>query len=119
MQNIEDLTIRDAEIRAGVSITEEELDRSEQALFKLLQSYSEQELKEELRLLMNELSEKYPADKFIILNDELMRPAELYKVIDASNTLLSFLMERKKNRLKRRAQNGDQDAIWELHNIFD
>ena len=118
MQNFDDLTVREVTIPAGKTITAEELERAELALFSLLHSYKEYQLKEELRLLMNNLGEKYPGT-YIILDHDLMSPAELFKILDAADTIGAFLLNRLEKYVQHRADTGDPEAAEDLKSIFE
>ena len=114
MKNIDNLTIEQVVVPAGRSLSAAELDQAERALFHLVYNYKEQRLKIDLRQLLHTQSEKHThvvdgeADVgFIILNDELMQPAELFRMIDAAETLTRYL----ERRISRRLERGGSDAL--------
>lgn len=117
-ENIINLTIGEAEFPAGRSVTDDELAQKEYALFRLLYSYSELKLKSDLRstlhLFDNNQKEYRP---YVVSNYQLMKPVELYRLIDAADVLKNYLTSRYIARLEKFAASGDQDAVEVLRQL--
>ena len=49
---------------------------------------------------------------------EKLERAEWFKILDAADTIRTFLLNRLENHVKRRADTGDPEAAEDLKNIF-
>lgn len=115
MKPIDDLTLKQVEIPCGRSISKDDLEIAERALLKLLHSYTEEELKPKLRItLQKEIKRASNPDAAFLLNYDLMKPAELYQLINASQLLGKYLFKREYHRIELRAAKGDPEAIEDL-----
>ncbi len=119
MKSIDDLTLKQVEVPYGRSISKDELEVAERALLMLLSSYKENVLKPKLRVLLQEEFENTSEPEATFLLDyNLMKPAELYQLINASQLLGKYLVGHIRISVERRAANGDPEAISDLDKIF-
>ena len=116
MKSIDDLTIKQVQIPAGRSISKDDLEIAERALLKLLHSYTEEVMKPNLRCMLQREIEQHPEspESAFLLDYNLMKPAELYQLINAAQILGKYLFKREYQRIERRAANGDPEAIEDL-----
>lgn len=115
MKTIDDLTLEQVVIPSGRSISRDELEVAERALLKLLHSYTEAELKPKLRnTLQKEIEKVSEPEAAFLLNYNLMKPAELYQLINASQLLGKYLIRHIESSIERRAAEGDSEAIKDL-----
>lgn len=115
MKPIDDLTIKQVAIPHGRSISKDDLEIAERALLELLHSYTEEELKPKLRItLQAELERASNPDAAFLLDYNLMKPSELYQLINASQILGKYLCRHIESSIERRAISGDAEAIKDL-----
>lgn len=116
MKAIDDLTIQQVMVPVGRSVTEDELDVAERALLTLLHRWETETLKPKLRgTLRREIEREYA----FITDYDLMRPAELYQLINAAQLLSKYLLDRSYRRIERRAAVGDPEALKDLALLND
>ncbi len=115
MKPIDDLTLKQVVLPSGHSISKDELEVAERALLKLLHSYTEEELKPKLRnTLQTEIEKASEPEAAFLLDYNLMKPAELYQLINASQLLGQYLCRHIESSVERRAAEGDPEAIKDL-----
>lgn len=115
MKVIDDLTLKQVVIPSGQSISKDELEVAERALLKLLGSYTDEVLKQNLRnTLQKEIEKISEPEAAFLLDYNLMKPAELYQLIAASQLLCRHLVLHIESSISRRAYKGDPEAIDDL-----
>lgn len=113
MKQIDDLTMKQVKIPAGRSVTDDDLDIAERALATLLSCYTDEVLKRDLRIMLLREVNTHEESAFL-LDHDLMKPAELYRLISAAQLLEKHLFNRSYRRIERRAAEGDPEAIKDL-----
>lgn len=114
MKLTEDLTIAQVQMPPK-DLSEDELHVAEEALLRLLYNWETESLKPRLRAtLQREINNASNPDAAFLLNQDLMRPAELYQLLNAVQLLGKHLVDRCYDRIERKAAMGDPDAIEEL-----
>ncbi len=113
MKDIDHLTIKQVRVPTGRTITEVELEDAERALQTLLYNYTEEILKPELRIKLRKEFE-VSSDYAFLMDYDLMKPAELYQLINAAQLLGKYLFKRNYHRIELKATKGDPEAIQDL-----